>query len=148
MQSAVEKLNDWQTVALVLYGETRSEPIQGQVAVANVIKNRVEAKSWYGDGWKGVALKAKQFSCLFPQGGQKNYERVLALAQKLAAGESVTDPKYLACAWVARGVIGGFLPENTQQSNHYHVAAMTPRPDWAQKHTPKAQHGGHVFYRL
>jgi N-acetylmuramoyl-L-alanine amidase len=146
MRAAVDPLTDVQTVTLVLYGEARSEPIQGVLAVGNVLKHRVEAKSWFGQGWKGVALKPYQFSCLFPNGGKKNFDRVLALAQKLASGEAITDQKYLTCAWTARGILGGFLPDNVKACTHYHVAAMSPRPEWAQKAVPVAQHGSHVFY--
>jgi N-acetylmuramoyl-L-alanine amidase len=148
MQSAVEPLTDWQVVAVCLYGEARSEPIQGIVAVANVIKHRVDAKTWYGDGWRGVVLKPWQFSMWSPKGGQKNYERVLMLAQKLAAGEAVTDPKWLQCAWTARGVIGNFLADNVKGSNHYHTVSLMPRPEWARSTTPLLQVGAHVFYKL
>ena len=146
MKAAVEKLADWQCVAVCLYGEARSEPIQGIVAVASVIQNRIKANSWFGKDWREVVLKPYQFSMWHPNGGQMNYTRVLALAQKLAAGESVTEPKWLQCAWTARGAMGGFLLDNTRNATHYHTATLTPRPKWAQGVTPVCQIGGHVFY--
>jgi N-acetylmuramoyl-L-alanine amidase len=155
----LEPLSDAQVFTVVLYGEVRSEPLTGIVAVANVVRNRVKADlhndgkpDWWGEGYRGVLLKPWQFSCLHPQGGFRNYERVKALAADLAAGKS-GDAKYLTCAWVARGVLGDILPADlkgcdVKGANHYHTAALTPRPTWAQNRTPLVQIGSHVFYQL
>lgn len=152
LQAALDTLQEWQHVALVLYGEARSEPIEGVVAVANVIRNRALKPGWWGKGFSGVVLKPYQFSCLNPIGGERNYDRLKTLALKLAANEPIQDKKgepdqkWLTCAWVARGVIGGFLPENTGNSAHYHTVNLQPRPEWAQKRIPTKQVAGHVFY--
>ncbi len=154
LQAALDKLQEWQHVALVLYGEARSEPIEGIVAVANVIRNRALKPGWWGKSFSGVALAPYQFSCLNPKGGERNYDRLKTLALKLAANEPVhakngePDPKWLTCAWVARGIVGGFLPDEIKGANHYHTVNLTPRPEWAQKAVPVAQKAGHVFYAL
>lgn len=152
MRAAVDKLQEWQQAGLVAYGEARSEPIQGVVAVCRTFVNRVNAKSWFGKTVSEVVLKPHQYSCLHPSGGPKNYERVLSLAGRLAGGESVTDQKWLKCAWAARGVIGGFIVDadvdkHFSDCTHYHTATLQPRPLWAQKVTPAVQIAGHVFYR-
>ncbi|VVO24210.1 hypothetical protein PS723_04459 [Pseudomonas fluorescens] len=53
-------------LARTLWGEARGEGLAGQIAVAWTIRNRVndgKAKSWWGEGYAGVCLKAWQFSC-------------------------------------------------------------------------------------
>jgi N-acetylmuramoyl-L-alanine amidase len=154
LQTALDTLQEWQHVALVLYGEARSESIDGIVGVGTAIRNRALHPGWWGKNFSEVVLKPYQFSCLNPIGGERNYERVKTLALKLAANEVIQDKKgapdqkWLTCAWVARGIVGGFLPDEVKSANHYHVANMTPRPEWAQKAVPVAQRGNHVFYRL
>lgn len=153
LRPLVDKLTDAQVVALVLYGEARSEPVQGIVAVGNVIRNRVKADlgndgkpDWWGEGYRGVCLKSWQFSCLHPKGGEGNYKRVLAFAGTLASKQPITNDRERQCIWVALGITGDYALDNVKASTHYHVAALTPRPDWAMAHTPAAQVGGHVFY--
>jgi len=149
----VDQLTDPQIVALVLYGESRSEPVQGIVAVGNVIRNRVQADlgndkkpDWWGEGYRGVCLKAWQFSCLHEKGGAGNYKRVLEFAQKLASKTPITNERERQCVWVAHGITGDYALDNVKRSTHYHTAAITPRPAWALNHVPAVQIGGHVFY--
>ena len=58
----------------------------------------------------------------------------------------ITHPRERQCVWVAHGITGDYALDNVKGSTHYHTAALTPRPDWALKHVPAAQVGGHVFY--
>lgn len=146
MRAAIEKMTEPQIVTLVLFGEARSEPIEGIVAVGCVLRNRAHADGRYGKTYAEVATKRLQFSCLSPLGGKSNYKRVIKAAQLLAGGQPVTDVKVRECAWVAHGVIGDYARDVTNGSTHYHVATMTPRPAWAQDHVPTKQIGSHVFY--
>lgn len=43
--------------ATVLWGEARGEPFEAKVAIAWVIQNRVDAKTWYGKTHKEVILR-------------------------------------------------------------------------------------------
>jgi N-acetylmuramoyl-L-alanine amidase len=137
-------LDDVKVVAVTLYGETRSEPIDGQIAVANVIRNRM------GERWKtyrDVCLAKLQFSCWFPEGGKANHKRVLALVERLAKGEAVDEHPYKQCAYIAYGIVHGWIKDDpTNGSRHYHTVNLTPRPKWAQSKVPVAQKGHHVFY--
>ena len=143
----LDGLTDGQLVALVGYGEARSEPIEGLVAVLNVIRNRVDAKR-FGDGWRGVCLRPWQFSCLSPQGGQRNYERVVAMAARFAAKDPVStfDQPTKQCLAATHAVIEGLFADNVKKATHYHVAGMVPRPEWARDRVPVIQKAGHVFY--
>jgi spore germination cell wall hydrolase CwlJ-like protein len=146
MSAALESMTEVQRVATVLAGEARSEPVEGIVGVANVIGNRVKARSWFGSDFSDVVTKKQQFSCLFEGGGKSNYKRVLAIAQKFADRQEITDRKVRQCVLIAHGIVGDYLEDNTKGSNHYHTVNLLPRPKWAEGVTPTKQIGGHVFY--
>lgn len=147
MRPLVEKATEGQRVAATLWAEARSEPVQGIVAVANVIRNRVKKPGWWGESYGGVCLAPHQFSCWTPAGGQRNYDRLLGVMQQFAAGTPITDPGLRECIGIAHLAMGDYLRDNTTGSTHYHVATMTPRPKWAKGHVPVVQVGNHSFYR-
>lgn len=147
-------LSDIQIVACTLYGEARSEPTEGIIAVACVIRNRVTTDigsdhkpDWWGEGYKGVCLKKWQFSCWLPEGGEGNHKKLAKLVADLKAG-TVSDSRYKECAWIATGVVNDWCRDITGGADHYHVAGMMPRPDWAQHVHPIKQVARHVFYKL
>ena len=55
--------DDLWTFAKTIWAEARGEPLDGQIAVANVILNRARQGGWWGDDVAGVCCKPKQFSC-------------------------------------------------------------------------------------
>jgi N-acetylmuramoyl-L-alanine amidase len=147
-------LSDIQVLACTLYGEARSEPTEGILAVACVIRNRVKADlgndgkpDWWGEGYRGVCLAKSQFSCWSPVGGEGNYKKLEGLVQNLKAA-SISDARFKECAWIATGIVNDWGRDITNGADHYHVAGMTPRPDWAQRVYPIKQVARHVFYRL
>ena len=153
MRLLVEKATEAQRLAATLWAEARSEKVEGIIAVANVIRNRVKADlgndgkpDWWGEGYSGVCLAPHQFSCWTPAGGQRNYDRLQALMQSFIAGTPITDPGQRECIGIAHLTIGDYLRDNTKGSMHYHTATMTPRPKWSKGHVPAVQVGNHVFY--
>ena len=153
LKAAVDQLTDAQVVALVLYGEARSEPVQGVIAVGCVIRNRVKTDlnndkkpDWWGTGYKGVCTAPWQFSCLNVAGGAGNFKKVLSFAERLAAKTPITHALERQCVWVGYGIVGDYAADVTKGSLHYHVATMTPRPKWAMGHAPVVQIARHVFY--
>ena len=86
MRVLVEKLTDDAVLGLTLWGEARSESIEGIVAVGCVIRNRRGDTRW-PDTFRGVCLQRRQFSCWRPEGGEKNYQRMLEFAGQLVAPE-------------------------------------------------------------
>lgn len=131
-------MNDVEVVAKTLYGEARGEGLNGMLAVACVIRNRVNAKSWYGEDWRGVCLKPWQFSCWNP--GDPNRKVLEAL--------SYTDPKLAVAASAADAVINRGFQDITNGANHYCTKAVASRTSWARGETPVATIGNHVFYKL
>ncbi|MGR3179861.1 MAG: cell wall hydrolase [Candidatus Anammoxibacter sp.] len=55
-------------LARAVYHEARGEEIMGQFGVAWVIKNRVDARTWYGEDICSVVFAPKQFSGLVRAG--------------------------------------------------------------------------------
>jgi N-acetylmuramoyl-L-alanine amidase len=145
MRAIVEALSDDAVLSLALWGEARSEPIEGIVAVGCVIRNRAADKRW-PDTIRGVCLQRKQFSCWRPEGGPKNYARMLEIGGRLAKKELPPLATFEQCAWVALGISKKALQDNTNGSYHYHTANLTPRPSWAQNVVPIKQIAHHVFY--
>ena len=163
LQAVIDTLTDLQILALTLFGEARSEPIEGIVAVGCVIRNRVNSDlsrrsaavslrakgDWWGERYRGVCLAPYQFSMWhrFPgkDGVDRNYDKVVAMATRLAreeSGGSAIDE----CAWVAEGIYRNALRDRVKGSTHYHTVTLRPRPAWAQRKVPRLQVGNHVFY--
>lgn len=146
MRALVEQASEPQRAAACLFGEARSEPIQGIVAVANVIRNRARQPQRFGHSLSAVICAPWQFSMWHPKGGEGNYKRVLGLMRQFVEGKQITDLGARECIGIAQLMVGDYLRDNTKGSVHYHAVKMQPRPSWAMGHTPAVQIGGHVFY--
>lgn len=147
---ALAALTDPQLVTLTLYGEARGEPIEGQIAIGCVIRNRVHVGRW-GGSYAKVCLAPWQFSCWRPEGGRANYETVVAAAEMLARSTTLPDdPLLRQCAWVAQGVIGAWILDTVRDATHYYAPdAMHPAgavPKWAVGLVPAARTGRHLFF--
>lgn len=144
-------ISDQTAVICTLLGEAASEPIEGQVAVACVIRNRVQHPRWWGKGWRGVCLQPAQFSCWWEN--NSNTERVYALAKALMTGQAATGPQSLVSQldWVAAGVMDDLLMDVTQSADHYITRALLlsgKAPVWAKANRSHVRVGAHQFYRL
>jgi spore germination cell wall hydrolase CwlJ-like protein len=117
--------------ALTIYLEARGESFAGKMAVAAVIRNRMNHK-YHSDGTvKGTVLRAKQFEpwigrspeeVLFNPGNQKMQESLLAW-------KLVQD---------GRDVVGGAVL--------FYNPALVNTPRWAQVNRKVAKIGGHEFF--
>lgn len=146
MQPLVASATEAQRVAATLWAEARSEPVQGIIAVANVIRNRSRQPHRFGATPSDVVTKPRQFSCWTPTGGERNYQRLLTLMQAFAGGKQITDLAQRECIGIAQMMLGDYLRDNTHGALHYHALKMQPRPAWAMGHAPSAQIGSHIFY--
>lgn len=141
----VDRLTPPQVAICTVYGEARSEPPEGIIAVAHVLAHRVAAGR-FGSDLRAVCLQPFQFSCWNPVGGERNYQRVADLVRLLASGAPVTDPVVRQVAYLVHGVVDGYVRDTVKGATHYHTAALTPRPAWARDQVPVKQAGAHVFY--
>jgi hypothetical protein len=95
----------------LLFGECRGQPIEAQVGVGSVVRNRTRDSRW-SDTWQAVCLQPKQFSCFNP--GDPNFE-------KLMDPDSHEAPEVIRqLKWVASGVVDGLLLDNVAGANHYY----------------------------
>lgn len=134
-----------------LLGECANEPVEGQVAVAAVIRNRAKHPRWWGRTWKEVCLRKDQFSCWWE--GNTNTERVYALAEALHNRTDATGQLSVVgqLHWIAAGVMDDMLLDNTGGADHYLATWLYDSPDrpwWASRKVPTATVAGHVFLRL
>ena len=125
---------DLDIMAKTMWGESRNQDTSCQIAVANVIKNRAEARRWYGNTPKEVCLKEWQFSCW--NEGDPNKEKMEQLSK--------TDPIYIKMLGIGFLVLSGKIKDNTQNSTHYHTKAVKPK--WSYDVQPVCEYGEHLFY--
>lgn len=144
-------ISDQTAVIATLLGECAQELVEGQIAVASVIRTRATHPRWWGQGWKGVCLQDNQFSCWWET--NENSKRVYALAEALRSRTDATGPRSVVgqLHWVAAGVMDDLLLDNVAGADHYLTADLyaSPRcPRWAKGKPLVARVASHVFLRL
>lgn len=120
--------------AKTIYGEARGEPYLGQVAVAHVIRTRTFRPRRFGDGYEGVCLREKQFSCW--NEGDPN--------RKLLENVSLFELPMIRAMGIAALVMIGELSDPTAGADHYFATSIDP-PRWARDMDVKAVIGHHRF---
>jgi N-acetylmuramoyl-L-alanine amidase len=131
VDAALER--DIDVTARTLYGETRGQPLEGIVAVANVVMNRAR-RGAYGATPAEVCLRPWQFSCWNARDPNR------AIIERVQPGTFVFD----VCRLVASLVIRGLLHDPTGGATHYHTKGVAP--DWSRGKTPSAVIGDHLFF--
>ncbi len=125
---------EWRCLAEALYFESRGESLAGQVAVAEVILNRVDDRH-YPDSICGVVRQGhgEAGACQFSFYCDGEPERI--------ANAEVFDTVG-KIAWV---MLEGKPRILTGKATHFHAASV--RPSWAGRLVRTAQIGDHIFYR-
>jgi spore germination cell wall hydrolase CwlJ-like protein len=125
---------EFQCLAQAVYFESRGEPLSGQIAVAEVVLNRVDSPSYprsiCGVTKQGVGSgRGCQFS--YACDGRPD---VMTSSVSKARSEKI-----------ARMLIDGRPRSVTSGATHFHATFV--RPDWSRKFARTASIGNHVFYR-
>jgi hypothetical protein len=119
---------------VTLYGEARGEPIEGQIAVAWVIQNRLKSGRW-GRSLKDVLGAWAQFSALWPTlSGGLNYQDVLDTAGVVDREDELPGAQGRLLdqlCWVVDGVMCERPMDTTYGSLHYFATSMAKPPYWA-----------------
>lgn len=142
-----DRLSDRDVLALTLWGETRGEPIDGKIAVACVIRNRMARRR---QSARDVCLAPMQFSCWQPKDGRANYDALMLIAEPLAAGKEPRDAALRECQWIADGILSGACRDIVHGADHYLTTTLlssTKKPGWVRTMTFAASVGAHAFYR-
>jgi spore germination cell wall hydrolase CwlJ-like protein len=121
-------------LAEALYFEARGEPIQGQLAVGEVILNRVEDTRYPSSICKVINQgTGRRFACQF----------TYTCDGKL---ETVNERKpYEMALKIAKILMTTHDGKLTRGSTHYHSNYVNPK--WSKKFERVAKFGRHIFYR-
>lgn len=122
-------------LALNVYHEARSEPLQGQAAVAHVVLNRVASGRWPDDVCSVIhqGYEKGMFKCQFTwycDGKPDEPTEILAWAKSVL---------------VANQVLTGVVPDVTNGATHYHARYVNPY--WSASLSKTVTYGSHMFYR-
>lgn len=122
-------------VASVVYHEARGEPLEGQVAVAQVLMNR--ATSLKSTPCK-EAMREAQFSFTYiPY--QKRREAFLV------AKKPDKDAQVLATQIALQAMVGGFTGHIHGAEHFYNPYIVVPPPKWSYKFKSKKLINNHLF---
>jgi hypothetical protein len=116
-------------IAVAVYHEARGESLEGQLAVAQVIKNRAMSGKYPAD-WCGVVKQPWQFS--FVRHGQFPSVDASSDAWRKAVG-------------ITRLAVANAVPSVPQDCLWYHANYVAPR--WSNNLQRVEQIGAHIFYR-
>jgi len=123
-------------MATAIYFEARDEPVKGQIAVAQVVMNRIRSpfypKTICGVVYQGERLRTGcQFS--FTCTGKRN-----AVKEKEEWGTAVKLAKQVIAGEVWLNEVG--------YATHYHATYV--HPSWRHELIKITQIGGHIFYKM
>jgi spore germination cell wall hydrolase CwlJ-like protein len=129
-----ERSKQWRCLTEALYFEARGEELEGQVAVAEVILNRVDADR-YQDSVCAVVHQGERR----PTGCQFSF---ICDGKAETIGNRAAFEELGKVAWV---MLHGKPRILTGKATHYHNTSVAPR--WAKKLVRTTRIGAHIFYR-
>lgn len=133
-------MTDLQALSLTTWGESRGEPVEGQIAVMSVIRNRSKQ---FRLPYPNVVLRAFQFSCWNDNDPNRSQLLDMFNDETRVVGWALWHQlKYLA-----QGIIDDKLLDNTQGATHYYALGIPP-PKWTSSGTRTRIIANHVFYKL
>ena len=116
-------------LAGAVYFESRGEPLDGQLAVAQVVINRAEDGRWPAS-YCGVVYQRSQFSFV-RSGRMPNINTSSAAWQRAKAVATIAHE--------------GLWESEASDAVYFHATRV--RPSWSHRKTRLAQIDSHVFYR-
>jgi spore germination cell wall hydrolase CwlJ-like protein len=125
---------EWRCLAEAIYYEARGEPLQGQIAVAEVVLNRVDSRQ-YPNSICGVTRQGVNSgrACQFSYACNGKPERMASAAPRERAEK------------LAAVMMAGRERTVTDGATHFHATYV--RPSWARQFVQTAAIGQHIFYR-
>ena len=128
-------LDDIELLTALILGESEAEPLLGKIAVACVVRNRVNDPRW-PSAWRDVMLQNKQFSCFLPECFRPSIIK-----------QNRRDPVWREANFAAHGVYNKYVRSEANGANHYH-ADYIETPYWVKNKDVVLSIGKHLFYRL
>ena len=130
-QPAPEGDAEWQCLTEALYFEARGESLEGQIAVAEVILNRVDSPLYP----RTVCGVVKQRG-----GGGCQFSYICTGKKKMREKGSAN-----LAGRIARAMLDGAPRLLTEGATHFHTRGV--RPSWSKRFAKTASIGSHHFYR-
>lgn len=139
--------SDDEILALTIIGEARGEPIEGQVAVGCIIRNRLHSNEAYKN-YSDVCLETNQFSCW--NANDPNRPFLEELGQKMLFNQEINDAYIKQCIYVAHGIVSWSIMDNTGGSKYYMTMRLfnLDRPKWAKNAKNQTIKGKQVFFDI
>lgn len=144
----VKSLSQEEILGLTIVGEGRGEPIESQVAIGCVIRNRMHNSPSRYANLSDVILEPKQFSCWNDNDVNKAY--LFELAQQLINGQKIDDPYIRQCFLVAKGIVNWDIIDNTRGAMYYltHDLFINNPPSWAKRPKNSVYLGEQVYFKV
>lgn len=121
-------------LAQAVYFEARGEPFQGQIAVAQVVRNRVTS-----------AKKPRTYCQIVFAGSMRRNSCQFSFACDGKSDKAREQRSWKRAVRIAHMVAAGNLRDLSGQATHYHATYVSPK--WAKSLTITATIGEHIFYR-
>lgn len=121
-------LKPFDLVLTTLWGECRGESVEGQVAVANVLRNRLKDRRW-GDNYHDVLLDWAEFDCLWPSRGGLNFTHTMGFATRIN-DQHHYSLRERQLRWITQGLFADSIVDNVHGATHYFGTYIAP-PFWA-----------------
>lgn len=131
-QAVPEGDASWQCLTEALYFEARGESLEGQIAVAEVILNRVDS-GLYPRSVCGVVKQRGGGSCQFSYVCDGRTDKMRETEAANLAGR------------IARAMLDDAPRLLTEGATHFHSRGVNP--DWSRRFDRTAKIGAHTFYR-
>lgn len=128
---------DLDLLGRVIWAEARSEPFEGQCAIAWVILNRLAREAGrFPDTIQGIIKQPFAFSCF--NSNDPQCERVKTVSEK--------DLTFVEAMHAATAVLSGRVASPVGRADHYFVSSMKNPPSWARRMTLIKRIGAHSFF--
>jgi spore germination cell wall hydrolase CwlJ-like protein len=124
----------WECLAEAIYFESRGEPIEGQVAVAEVVLNRVDDRQF-----------PKTICGVTNQGAGSGRGCQFSYACDGLSDTMKSPDARERSGKLAKMMLDGRPRALTDGATYFHTRAV--RPDWSRRFTRTAAIGHHLFYR-
>lgn len=146
-----EELSPFEALWLTIVGEARGEPIEGQIAVGWVIKNRqLHNPNRYRD-YRDVCFEHLQFSCWNEDDPNRGYlDDLIAITISNKENE-IADRYVKQCMYVAIGIDEDKIIDNTNGALNYFTRELfnSPhRPVWSKRARNVLVKGNQVFFNV
>ena len=136
-------MTDLEALTLTIWGEARGEPIEGQIGVAMVMRNRLLEHYCGAQSYVEVCTAHDQFSAW-----AQEREQMQTASQALVwTASQVWQPALRLAHQIAQATLDGKLADNTGGANHYYASSI-PAPQWALDQPVLAVLGAHRFYKV